>query len=420
MYDAFSASLDANKISIWEQKSCEFRDFWDNKLANDGINEITEQEIDEIVKILDRNGKGNTKNSIAVARVMVPQGAWRRMFLELKANGRLRNILTEILNTTEESKLMNLIDALYKENAGKKNNLTGPTASVVNAMLFAYNPEKYVSVVSLNDRKRVIDFFKFSNGPDFERDTPGRQCVLSNRTILEGFHQFGITAHPRAISLFLYKDLQPYWKGDVGKMKIGKEEVEVSIPEEDESETKEQTEAQRDSIVIQAKIAQIGEALGFKIWLPISDRSRVTKLWEPKQGSLLEELPLISDESFLKTVRNIDVLWIKQRFIARAFEVEDKTSIYSGILRMADLLALQPNLTIKTHIVARPERKEKVFNEVRRPVFSDIGGRRLSDICSYLSYDFIKQLAVEKNLKNMNVSIIDDNAESPTNAFAEI
>ena len=56
--------------------------------------------------------------------------------------------------------------------------------------------------------------------------------------------------------------------------------------------------------------------------------------------------------------------------IVRAFEVEHTTSVYSGILRMADLLALQPNMDIKLHIVAPVEKREKVFQEIRRPVFS--------------------------------------------------
>jgi hypothetical protein len=34
---------------------------------------------DRVIRILDRNGKGNTKDSHAVAKVMIPQGAWRRM-----------------------------------------------------------------------------------------------------------------------------------------------------------------------------------------------------------------------------------------------------------------------------------------------------------------------------------------------------
>lgn len=112
----------------------------------------------------------------------------------------------------------------------------------------------------------------------------------------------------------------------------------------------------------------------------------------------------------LKTIRNIDVLWVKERFghdIARAFEVEETTSIYSGILRMADLLALLPNLNIKIYIVAPEERKEKVIAEITRPAFSYISDRRLSNTCFYLSYDSIYELFEEKSLEDMKDTVID-------------
>ena len=72
----------------------------------------------------------------------------------------------------------------------------------------------------------------------------------------------------------------------------------------------------------------------------------------------------------LKTIEQIDVLWLRKRSIVRAFEVEHTTSVYSGLLRMADLIALQPNMNIKLHIVAPVAKREKVFQEIRRPVFS--------------------------------------------------
>ena len=73
---------------------------------------------------------------------------------------------------------------------------------------------------------------------------------------------------------------------------------------------------------------------------------------------------------------NIDVLWIKRHFIVRAFEVEgtnsagDLGAAYYGILRMADLSALQPMLDIKIHIVASIERRKAVFEQINRPVFA--------------------------------------------------
>ncbi len=205
------------------------------------------------------------------------------------------------------------------------------------------------------------------------------------------------------------------------KIKLSdKKEVEVSVPEDEdieEAETGVPEKEKRIAVDIQAKLAEIGEKLGLKIWLPNSDRARVLKIWKPHDETvLLQDLPLVFDEITLKTIKNIDVLWIKRKrrsigSIVRAFEVEDTTSIYSGILRMADLLALQPMLDIKIHIVASTERKSAVFKQITRPVFSLIGEKPFSEVCSYISYDSILELSKEKKLEFMNDTIVDEYSE---------
>jgi hypothetical protein len=203
-----------DETEIWNAKSREFRDFWDNKIMKDDVTSISEAEIDTIVRILDRSGKGNTKKDTAVARVMVPQGVWRRMFTEIKNTQKLRELLNGILSEINEEKIAQLIDSLYKFNEGKKNGLTGKSGNAINAMMFAYTPSKYVSVVSLNDRQKIIEQFGFKNGPDFEHDLSGERIVKSNNAIIEGFKGLGINTTPRAISNFLYFYLKPYWKPD--------------------------------------------------------------------------------------------------------------------------------------------------------------------------------------------------------------
>lgn len=196
------------------------------------------------------------------------------------------------------------------------------------------------------------------------------------------------------------------------KIKLSdKKEVVVSIPDEEANVTDKsltQEKEKRNSIIVQAKLSEIGETLGFKVWLPKADRSKVLEIWKPNEGILLEDLPLVFDETTLRTIKNIDVLWINRRTIVRAFEVEDTTSIYSGILRMADLLALQPMLNIKIHIAAPSERRDLFFTQINRPVFADIGGRQLSEVCSYIAYESIFELSKEKRLKHMTDSIIDE------------
>lgn len=190
--------------------------------------------------------------------------------------------------------------------------------------------------------------------------------------------------------------------------------VAVSVPQDVEGEIEPLPVKQheiRESIKIQALLANIGAKMGMRIWIPRQDRSGVTNEWKTESIPILEILPLNYDETTLKTIEQIDVLWLRGRAIVRAFEVEHTTSIYSGILRMADLLALQPNMDIKLHIVAPFERREKVFQEIRRPVFSLLEKGPLSESCTFLSYDSLRELAQQKHLAHLSDRVLDEYTE---------
>lgn len=189
--------------------------------------------------------------------------------------------------------------------------------------------------------------------------------------------------------------------------------VTVTVPEDLERE--EHAEAappdQRESIKIQALIARIGATMGMSIWLPRTDRQAVLSEWRDKDHQPIDRLPLNYDDTTLRTIEQIDVLWLRGRSIVRAFEVEHTTSVYSGILRMADLLALQPNMDIKLHIVAPASKREKVFQEIRRPVFSLLEKGPLFESCTYLSYESIYDIAGFKHLSHLSDTVLDEYAE---------
>jgi hypothetical protein len=84
-FEAFAARYGVEeKNAIWQSQSQRFRDFWNRRIMPSGRDELSDAEIDEIVRILDRNSKGNTAASEAVARAMIAQGAWRRLFNQNK------------------------------------------------------------------------------------------------------------------------------------------------------------------------------------------------------------------------------------------------------------------------------------------------------------------------------------------------
>jgi hypothetical protein len=74
---------------------------------------------------------------------------------------------------------------------------------------------------------------------------------------------------------------------------------------------------------------------------------------------------------------------------------------------MADLLALQPNMDIRLHIVAPIAKREKVFQEIRRPVFSLLERGPLSELCTYLSYDSLRELVGQKHLAHLLDTVLD-------------
>lgn len=182
-------------------------------------------------------------------------------------------------------------------------------------------------------------------------------------------------------------------------------EVRVSVPDDDEPHIA-TPKVGRASIKVQAVLAKIGATMGFNVWIAPGDRAAVLAEQPTVKPKLLDKLPLQYDDTTLETIENIDVIWLKGRAMARAFEVEHTTAVYSGILRMADLLSLQPNMDIRLHIVAPDDRRQKVLKEIQRPVFSLLQGKPLQQRCTFLSYDSVDQLAALPHLAHVNDSIL--------------
>jgi hypothetical protein len=157
---------------------------------------------------------------------------------------------------------------------------------------------------------------------------------------------------------------------------------------------------------IQYNLLALGQAMGFDVWVARNDRS---KNWDGKMlGTLagaVAELPTQFNEATNRTIELIDVLWLKGNSIVAAFEVESTTAIYSGLLRMSDLLALQPNLEIRLFLVAPDDRRDKVEQEILRPTF-ELSEKPLAKVCGFIGFstlleklEGIRRLGLETSLK---------------------
>jgi hypothetical protein len=144
---------------------------------------------------------------------------------------------------------------------------------------------------------------------------------------------------------------------------------------------------------VQLILAQMGSEMGYSVYVPASDRQKTHN--GKSVGSVpraVAEPSLSLNESALRTIRHIDVLWLTQRAIRAAFEIESTTSIYSGLLRMSDLTAEVPGLDIACFVVAPDSRQEKVAAEILRPTFT-FRERPLREYCRFVPFSALTEAA---------------------------
>lgn len=158
---------------------------------------------------------------------------------------------------------------------------------------------------------------------------------------------------------------------------------------ETEQEATEHTE-------IQWMLAQIGKLRGFKVHIATGD---VNKTWKGHRLGDVggDELPSPGyTPQDRKSIEYIDVIWFRGNDITHLFEVESTTRVWSGLLRMSDLLTLQPHLRPSLNIVAPKSREGLARRMMERPTFREMrdgaGGRKFE----FKSFDSVRaQYAAE-------------------------
>ena len=58
-------------------------------------------------------------------------------------------------------------------------------------------------------------------------------------------------------------------------------------------------------------------------------------------------------------------------------------------------------------VVAPEERRDKVFAEIRRPVFSLLESGPLSESCTFIAYESVRELAKEANLEYLSDRVLE-------------
>jgi len=139
-------------------------------------------------------------------------------------------------------------------------------------------------------------------------------------------------------------------------------------------------EAASEHTQVQHVLIRLGRALNYDVHVARNDRHRGCHGDEFSMLTIarLPELGLPRDVH--DTVELIDVLWLHrdQSRIACGFEIEQSTSIYSGILRMKDLALSLPDTACHFYLVAPESREREVMLQMARPaLFTEADNFRL-------------------------------------------
>jgi predicted RNA-binding protein len=235
-------------------------------------------------------------------------------------------------------------------------------------LLYQLDPETAIPISSFKDKLSIFKHQKTSKGwTGFFRGSPTE--FKSN----DGEIVFAAIKEAVANPIKREFEEKKYWRKPrkTYKTKFGEK---VTIPEaEREEKAEEEIEEKATHEEIQYMLLNLGSKMGLDVWVAKNDLNKEFN------GSLFrdisnlrQELPRQFDEATNRTIELIDVLWLQGDAIIAAFEVEHTTAIYSGLLRMSDLVTMQPNIKLDLYLVAPDEKRDKVFNEINRPTFAKL------------------------------------------------
>ena len=247
-------------------------------------------------------------------------------------------------------------------------------------------PETAVPVGQLKDQLSVLkEYGNSAAWTGYFRGSPAKWTVPDGEAVLRALLDAKQNPVTRPADAAKLARRPKALKAD----KVGR----VTVPEAEQpgEETPETGTEQTAHTEIQYLLLKLGSDMGLNVWVARNDRGRE---WRGHRLAdmprLRKELPRQFDEATNRTIELIDVLWLQGNAIVAAFEIESTTSIYSGLLRMSDLIAMQPNLNVPLYLVAPDERRSRVVAEINRPTFTRLSPP-MSQLCRFIPFSGLRE-----------------------------
>jgi hypothetical protein len=237
-----------------------------------------------------------------------------------------------------------------------------------------------------NPQEIDLPFVQFCNLMGYSDNYQLRGFTTVSRDKLEEFYEHYDDLYS---VLMLLKQAQPVYElpqTDLFGHDIQEaEEAPVEIPRED-LDTDLPATTVSDHLRMQWMLANLGTKAGSKVWIPTSDQGRIRTQY---QFDRFEADFAAGLDAQTRYVENIDVVWKEEFRIDAAFEIENSTAIYSGLLRFSDLTLVAPNTLYPLFIVAPREKRNRLIEQLRRPTFHKL---RLDRKVRYLPYEEVERI----------------------------
>ncbi|MDD1748639.1 MAG: EVE domain-containing protein [Methanothrix sp.] len=276
--------------------------------------------------------------------------------------------------------------------------------------LYKLDLKTAIPILTLKDKLPMLQNLKSPNAwTGHFRGSPAKLSQKDGEVIVEAIRQ--AKEHP--ISLDFDEKKLAHRPRKTYKTKQGTE-VTVPEPEEPARGVEAETPGQTKHEEIQYMLLKLGSDLGLDVCVARNDRNKAFMGKNFSEiPSMRGQVPRQFDEATNKTIEYIDVLWLQGDAIVAAFEVEHTTAIYSGLLRMSDLVSMQPNINLKLYLVAPDERRDKIFEEIRRPTFARLKPP-LTKMCKFIAYSKLEREVIQlgPKVKFMKPEFIEEITES--------
>ncbi|MCO6414559.1 MAG: hypothetical protein J5I92_17630 [Thiogranum sp.] len=251
-----------------------------------------------------------------------------------------------------------------------------------------------------NPQEINLPFAEFSKLMGYSENYQLRGFTTVAQDKLEAFYQHYDDLYS---VLTLRKEARPVYEipqHDLFGEDIATPDEPAELPREDPAEIPDNIVS--DHLRMQWMLANLGAKAGNKVWIPAGDQGRLRNQFHFENFETEFAAGLDTQTRY---VENIDVVWKDEFRIDAAFEIENSTAIYSGLLRFSDLTLVAPNTVYPLFIVAPREKRNRLVEQLRRPTFQKL---RLDRKVRYLPYEEVERINsfFEGRQRGMNIDVI--------------